>query len=306
MKKALFLLLALSVYSMADDDASTDIPFAVNFDAPSETESVAAPEASTEVKSEEPPETKAEVKSKPAKATPKAKAKAKAKTPQKSASEPVAKPEENALENVPAEENSAEKSAEKTAEATPATSDNSVKESTFTLYLHPFNFLVPYSHFWGGVKVPNGFTDYPLFNLTFEWKLQELSSLMTMLHYVSVDRSDDGYQIYDIGLQESYRWYNIGGHRWWFLQMGALLSHLHIATEEKGGFDGWLYGFMVNGGIKKVLNGGEGFLGHFAVSVDVGFGYVWTSDFEGSRKRVYFELDKGLSIDVNAAIGFQI
>ena len=63
---------------------------------------------------------------------------------------------------------------------------------------------------------------------------------------------------------------------------------------------------MFNGGVKKILNGGAGFLGRFAVSIDVGFGYVWVSDFDAERKGAYFEMDKGLVIDVNAAIGFQI
>ncbi len=216
--------------------------------------------------------------------------------------------------NVEAVVQSDENESEKTvADETPAPSadasssqDASLVDSTFTIYIHPFNFLVPYSHFWAGVYVPNGLTDYPSFNLTFEWKLFEKSSLMTMPHFVRVDRSDDDYKIYDIGLQESYRWYNLGGHRWRYLQLGLLLSHLHVDDEKNGGFDGWLYGFMLNVGMKKILNGGEGFLGHFAVSVDVGVGYAFTSDFEADRKGGYFRMDKGFTIDVNAAFGFQI
>ena len=187
-----------------------------------------------------------------------------------------------------------------------STQDASLVDSTFTVYIHPFNFLVPYSHFWAGLWVPNGWTDYPSFNLTIEWKLFEKSSLMTMPHFVRVDRSDDDYKIYDIGLQESYRWYNLGGHRWRYLQLGLLLSHLHIETEKDGDFDGWLYGFMFNVGMKKILNGGEGFLGRFALSVDIGLGYAFTSDFKGDRKGGYFRMDKGFTIDVNAAFGFQI
>ena len=63
---------------------------------------------------------------------------------------------------------------------------------------------------------------------------------------------------------------------------------------------------MLNGGVKKVLNDGEGFLGRFAVFLDAGFGYVWTSKFEADRKNTFFKMDKGLVIDINAAIGFQI
>lgn len=181
----------------------------------------------------------------------------------------------------------------------------SLVDSTFTLYIHPMNFIAPYSHFWGGFNVPNGVTDYPALNLTFEWKLFEKSSLVTMPHYVRVDRSDDGYKIYDIGLQESYRWYGVGG-RWRYLEAGFLFSHLHIKSDKDGGFDGWLYGFMINSGIKKILNGGEGFLGKFALSLDVGLGYTWTTDFEADRDRAYFKMDKGFVIDVNCALGFQI
>ena len=183
--------------------------------------------------------------------------------------------------------------------------NESLVDSTFTLYSHPMNFIAPYSHFWGGFNVPNGVTDYPSLNLTFEWKLFEKSSLITMPHYVRVDRSDDGYKIYDIGLQESYRWYGVGG-RWRYLEVGFLLSHLHVKSDKDGRFDGWLYGFMINGGVKKILNGGEGFLGKFALSVDVGVGYAGTSDFEAERDRAYFKMDKGFVIDVNCALGFQI
>ena len=187
---------------------------------------------------------------------------------------------------------------------TAGSSENeSLVDSIFTLYIHPMNFIAPYSHFWGGFNVPNGVTDYPSLNLTFEWKLFEKSSLVTMPHYVRVDRSD--YKIYDIGLQESYRWYGVGG-RWRYLEAGLLLSHLHVKSDNDGRFDGWLYGFMINGGVKKILNGGEGFWGRFALSVDVGIGYVWTSDFEAERDRAYFKMDKGFVIDVNAAFGFQI
>ena len=189
---------------------------------------------------------------------------------------------------------------------TAGSSENeSLVDSIFTLYIHPMNFIAPYSHFWGGFNVPNGVTDYPSLNLTFEWKLFEKSSLVTMPHYVVVDRSDDGYKIYDIGLQESYRWYGVGG-RWRYLEVGLLLSHLHVKSDKEGRFDGWLYGFMINGGVKKILNGGEGFLGRFALSVDVGLGYAGTSDFEAERDRAYFKMDKGFVIDVNVAFGFQI
>ncbi len=303
MKKAILLLLVLSVCCIADNDGASEIPFAVNFDATSEVESEPAPKAVPEVKSEEPQESKTEAKSKPTKVAHKAKSKAKAKAQQKPSNEAEAKPEETAHEDASVADNG---STEKTADATPATGDNSVKDSKFTIYIHPFNFLVPYSHFWAGVKVPNGLTDYPSFNLTFEWNLFETSSLMTMPHFVRVDRSDDDYKIYDIGLQESYRWYNLGGNRWQYLQLGLLFSHLHVDDDKNGGFDGWLYGFMLNVGMKKILNGGEGFLGHFAISVDVGVGYAFTSEFDADRKGGYFKMDKGLSIDVNAAFGFRI
>lgn len=194
---------------------------------------------------------------------------------------------------------------EGTSETKGAAENGSLVDSTFTLYIHPMNFIAPYSHFWGGFDIPNGVTDYPSLNLTFEWKLFEKSSLVTMPHYVVVDRSDDGYKIYDIGLQESYRWYGVGG-RWRYLEAGLLLSHLHVKSDNDGRFDGWLYGFMINGGVKKILNGGDGFLGRFALSVDVGIGYMWTSDFEAERDRAYFKMDKGFVIDVNAAFGFQI
>lgn len=208
--------------------------------------------------------------------------------------------------NSPSKESAQVQTASTKAPAQSTNVDSSLADSTLTVYIHPFNFLVPYSHFWAGVNVPNGFTDYPLFNLTVEWKLMEKISLVSMPHYVRVDRSDDGYKIYDLGLQESFRLYGVGGERWHYFQAGLLLNHLHVATEEDGRFDGWQFGFMFNGGFKKILNGGEGFLGRFAFFVDVGLGYVWTSDFEASRKRGYFKMDKGLVIDVNAAIGFQI
>ena len=210
----------------------------------------------------------------------------------------------------PSDENESEKTAATEAPTqsadTSSTQDASLVDSTFTVYIHPFNFLVPYSHFWAGLWVPNGWTDYPSFNLTFEWKLFDKSSIMTMPHFVRVDRSEDDYKIYDIGLQESYRWYNLGGHRWRYLQLGLLLSHLHVETDNDGDFDGWLYGFMMNVGTKKILNGGEGILGRFAVSVDVGLGYAFTSDFKGDRKGGFFRMDKGFTIDVNAAFGFRI
>ena len=225
-----------------------------------------------------------------------------AKKQSKSKVEAVVQSDENVNENI------ATADAETSAQSAESTSSqgSSLADSTFTIYIHPFNFIVPYSHFWAGFWVPNGWTDYPSFNLTFEWKLYEKSSLMTMPHFVRVDRSDDDYKIYDIGLQESYRWYNLGGNRWRYLQLGVLFSHLHVETEEDGDFDGWLYGFMMNVGMKKILNGGEGFLGRFAVSVDVGLGYAFTSDFKGDRKGGYFKMDKGFTIDVNAAFGFQI
>ena len=186
--------------------------------------------------------------------------------------------------------------------------EESLRDSTYTLYIHPLNFMAPYSHFWAGINVPNGFTDYPIFNLTFEWKLIEKISLISMPHYVRVDRTEDdeGYKIHDIGLQESFRLYGVGGKRWRYFQAGLLLSHLKVDTKEFGDFNGWLWGFMFCGGVKKVLNNGEGFFGRFAVFLDAGFGYVWTSDFDADRKGSYFKMDKGLVIDVNAAIGFQI
>jgi len=187
-----------------------------------------------------------------------------------------------------------------------AKDEASFTDSTFTLYIHPMNFIAPYSHFWAGVNVPNGITDYPSFNLSFEWKLIEKISLMSMPHYVRVDRSDDDYKIYDIGLQESFRLYGVGGERWRFFQAGMLLSHLHVDTDDAGDFDGWLWGFMFNAGVKMILNDGEGFLGRFALSLDVGAGYTWVSDFDASRKGSWFELDKGIVIDVNVAFGFQI
>lgn len=198
------------------------------------------------------------------------------------------------------------------AEAQDAELDSLVKEessysdSTYTIYIHPLNFIVPYSHFWAGVNVPNGFTDYPLFNLSFEWKLIEKISLMSMVHYVTVDRMDDGYKIRDIGLQESFRLYGVGGRRWRFFQAGLLLSHLHVDTDDAGDFDGWLFGVMFNAGVKKVFNKGEGFWGRFALSVDAGAGYVWVSKFDATCKGAWFKMEKDFVIDMNVAIGFQI
>ena len=219
---------------------------------------------------------------------------------------PAKQPVETAEEVQPAAEEPVQEPAEEPVEAAaPTQDDSSLKDSTWTLYIHPMNFCVPYSHFWGGLWIPHGLTYYPSFNLTLEWKLFEKSSLVTMPHFVQVDRSGENYRIRDIGLQESFRWYGVTG-RWRYFQAGLLLSHLHVATDKEGGFDGWLYGVMFNAGMKKILNGGEGFLGRFAVSLDVGLGYAWVSDFDADRKQSYFEMDKGLSIDVNAAIGFQI
>ena len=187
--------------------------------------------------------------------------------------------------------------------------EGTLRDSTITVYIHPLNFMVPYSHFWGGINVPNGITEYPQFYLTLEWKLMEKISLISTPHYVRVDRTEDdndGYTIYDIGLQESFRLYGVGGKRWRYFQAGMIVDHLNIDTEKHGDFNGWLWGFMLNGGVKKVLNDGEGFLGRFAVFLDAGFGYVWTSKFEADRKNSFFKMDKGLVIDINAAIGFQI
>jgi hypothetical protein len=184
--------------------------------------------------------------------------------------------------------------------------ESTYTDSTFTLYIHPMNFIAPYSHFWAGVCVPDGLTDYPAFNLSFEWKMMEKISLMSMPHYVRVDRSGDGYKISDIGLQESFRLYGVGGERWRFFQAGMVLSHLHVDTEDAGDFDGWLFGLMFNAGVKLIVNDGQGFLGRFALSLDVGAGYAWVSDFDASRKGSWFELDKGVVIDVNVALGFQI
>ncbi len=212
--------------------------------------------------------------------------------------------------DAPAVEKIDEEVAAETVEKTTAVpsmhDDASVVDSTFTVYIHPFNFLVPYSPFWSGFIPLKGITFYPSINLTFEWKLYEKSSLVTMPHFVRIDRLDDGYKIRDIGLQESLRWYGIQGNRWLYFQAGILLSRLHVQTDDDGGFGGWLYGFMCNGGLKKILNGGEGFFGRFAVSVDIGMGYAWTSDFTADRKRAWLKLDKGFVIDLNAAVGFQI
>lgn len=230
---------------------------------------------------------------KPAKSQPKSNVKAEAK-------QEVVKDEVNTAEAEPSVPQTVNE------ESSESQVDDSLRDSTFTLYIHPLNFMVPYSHFWGGINVPNGFTDYPIFNLTFEWKIMEKISLVSMPHYVRVDRSDDDYKIYDIGLQESFRLYGVGGKRWRYFQVGFLVNHLKIGTDEHGDFNGWLWGFMLSGGIKKVLNGGEGFLGRFAVFADAGFGYAWTSKFEADRKNAFFKMDKGLVIDINAAIGFQI
>ena len=231
---------------------------------------------------------------KPAKKQPKANAK-------KAETEVVVKDETPAVE-----ENAA--APEESAEATPEDPDELLEDSALTFYIHPFNFMVPYSHFWAGVNVPEGFTDYPLYYLTVEWKLMPKISLMTSPHYVRVarKRKHDRYKIHDIGLQESFRLYGVGGKRWRYFQAGLVVDHLHIHSNRDGSFDGWLYGFMLNGGVKKVLNGGEGFLGHFAVFLDAGLGYMWTSDFDAERKGKFFEMEKGLVIDINAAIGFRI
>ena len=187
--------------------------------------------------------------------------------------------------------------------------EGTLRDSTITVYIHPLNFMVPYSHFWGGINVPNGITEYPQFYLTLEWELMEKISLISTPHYVRVDRTEDdndGYTIYDIGLQESFRLYGVGGKRWRYFQAGMIVDHLSIDTGLHGDFNGWLWGFMLNGGVKKVLNGGEGFFGRFAVFRDAGFGYTWTSKFDADRKGAFFKMDKGLVIDINAAIGFQI
>ena len=201
------------------------------------------------------------------------------------------------------------KPADESTDAQALPEEESLRDSTITVYIHPLNFMVPYSHFWGGINVPNGITDYPQFYLTLEWKLMEKISLISTPHFVRVDRTeddDDGYKIYDIGLQESFRLYGVGGKRWRYFQAGMIVDHLNIDTEKHGDFNGWLWGFMLNGGVKKVLNDGEGFFGRLAVFLDAGFGYVWTSKFEADRKNAFFKMDKGLVIDINAAIGFQI
>ncbi len=226
----------------------------------------------------------------------------------KPSAEKKAKIEVEVKDETPAAEANAVAPETPASDSKPLEQNESLKDSTFALYIHPFNFMVPYSHFWGGLNIPEGFTDYPLFNLTFEWKLMEKISLISAPHYVRVDRErkHDRYKIHDIGLQESFRLYGVGGRRWHYFQAGLLVNHLHIHSNRDGSFDGWLYGFMCSGGFKKVLNNGEGFLGRFAFFVDVGLGYAWTSDFDAERKGKYFEMDKGLVIDVNAAFGFQI
>ena len=222
----------------------------------------------------------------------------------KSNAEKAVKTEVEVKENAPAEQEATP--VESSSSESMTSNDSEVKDSWLTFYIHPFNFMVPYSHFWAGFNVPNGFTDYPLYYLTVEWKLIEKISLISMPHFVRVDRSSDDYKIYDVGLQESFRLYGVGGHRWRYFQAGFVLSHLEIDMDKYGGFNGWLYGFMLSGGVKKVLNDGEGFFGHFAVFLDAGFGYMWTSKFEADRKNNFFKMDKGLVIDVNAAFGFQI
>ena len=231
-----------------------------------------------------------------------------AKKQPKSSAENAVQTEAVVKDETPVVEENATSTEESTEAKTDASEDSLIEDSALTFYIHPFNFMVPYSHFWGGINVPNGFTDYPLYYLTVEWKLMKKISLISTPHYVRVDRKrkSDRYKIHDIGLQESFRLYGVGGKRWRYFQAGFVLDHLHIHSNRDGGFDGWLYGFMLNGGVKKVLNGGEGFLGHFAVFLDAGFGYMWTSDFDADRKNSFFKMDKGLVIDVNAAIGFQI
>ena len=208
-----------------------------------------------------------------------------AKTQPKPSAEKKAKIEVEVKDETPAAEANAVAPETPASDSKPLEQNESLKDSTFALYIHPFNFMVPY------------------------WKLMEKISLISTPHYVRVDRTEDdndGYTIYDIGLQESFRLYGVGGKRWRYFQAGLLVNHLHIHSNRDGSFDGWLYGFMCSGGFKKVLNNGEGFLGRFAFFVDVGLGYAWTSDFDAERKGKYFEMDKGLVIDVNAAFGFQI
>ena len=62
MKKAILLLLVLSVCCIADNDGASEIPFAVDFDATSEVKSEPALKPVSEVKSEESQEPKAEEK----------------------------------------------------------------------------------------------------------------------------------------------------------------------------------------------------------------------------------------------------
>ena len=115
------------------------------------------------------------------------------------------------------------KPADESTDAQALPEEESLRDSTITVYIHPLNFMVPYSHFWGGINVPNGITDYPQFFLTLEWKLMEKISLISTPHFVRVDRTedDDGYKIYDIGLQESFRLYGVGGKRW-LLHLSAM------------------------------------------------------------------------------------
>ena len=107
---------------------------------------------------------------KPAKTQPKPSAEKKAKTEVEVKDESPAA-EVNAVLETPA------------SDSKPVEQDESLKDSTFALYIHPFNFMVPYSHFWGGLNIPEGFTDYPLFNLTFEWKLMDKISLKKYTNY---------------------------------------------------------------------------------------------------------------------------
>ena len=60
------------------------------------------------------------------------------------------------------------KPADESTDAQALPEEESLRDSTITVYIHPLNFMVPYSHFWGGLNVPNGITDYPQFYLTLE------------------------------------------------------------------------------------------------------------------------------------------